>query len=361
MTPLLLFRGGGIEGSDRARYFVTRSLLRKQLMTELLFDYSLFLAKTLTVVFAVGVILLLIRRSKLTQRRLPERLEIINLNEKHRLMAKVLKKATVPKKQFQQSIKADKEKRTQEAKRISREAKVRRRVFVMDFHGDIKATAVAALRETITAILMEAKPEDEVLLRLENAGGLVHEHGLAASQLVRIRQREIPLTVAVDKVAASGGYLMACVADRLIAAPFAVLGSIGVLAQVPNLHRLMDRHGIDFEQLKAGQYKRTLTLFGENTEEDRAKLQAQLDETHSLFQEFVREYRPQLDIDKVATGEYWHGKQALDLNLIDGLLTSDDYLMEAGELAEVFLLNYSVRKRPLERLVSAAKSIYVGP
>ena len=101
-------------------------------------------------------------------------------------------------------------------------------------------------------MLEVAQPEDQVIIRLENHGGVVHEHGLAASQLVRIREREIPLTIVVDKVAASGGYLMACVANRILAAPFAILGSIGVLAQIPNFNRLLDSHGVDFEMITAG-------------------------------------------------------------------------------------------------------------
>ena len=215
------------------------------------------------------------------------------------------------------------------AKARKREAKARRkedrsgrpRVFVLDFKGDIRASAVASLREEVTAVLSFARPEDEVLVRLENAGGLVHEHGLAASQLMRVRQRGIALTVSVDKVAASGGYMMACVADRILAAPFAILGSIGVLAQIPNFHRLLDSHGIDFEQFKGGEYKRTVTMFGENTDADREKLRQDIEDIHAIFKTFVTEQRPGLDIDRVATGEHWLGRRAKDLGLCDTLVT----------------------------------------
>jgi len=223
---------------------------------------------------------------------------------------------------------------------------------VTDFHGDIKATGVASLREVITGVLMEAAEGDEVLVRLENAGGIVTEHGLAASQLARLRVRKIALTVAVDKIAASGGYLMACVADRIIAAPFAVVGSIGVVAQLPNFHRLLERSGVDFELHTAGEFKRTLTLFGENSEGGREKLRQQLEDTHRLFKDFIREYRPHLDLERVATGEYWHGSQALELGLVDELKTSDDYLMDAREAADILLVAYEAPKRPLERLLS---------
>jgi serine protease SohB len=212
---------------------------------------------------------------------------------------------------------------------------------------------VADLREIVTGVLMEAGEDDEVLVRLENAGGVVTEHGLAASQLTRIRDREVPLTIAVDKVAASGGYLMACVAQRIIAAPFAIVGSIGVVAQLPNFHRLLERGGVDFELHTAGEYKRTLTLFGQNSDEGRAKLREQLDDTHTLFKDFIHEYRPDVDLERVATGEYWHGIQASNLGLVDEVKTSDDYLMEASADADIYLVAYSVHKKPVERLLAS--------
>ena len=224
---------------------------------------------------------------------------------------------------------------------------------MVDFNGDIRASEVNALRVLVTTILMESRAGDEVLVRLDNAGGLVSEHGLAASQLARLREKGIPLTVAVDKVAASGGYLMACVAERIIAAPFAVIGSIGVLAELPNFHRLLERYGVDFELHTAGDYKRTLTLFGENTEEGRQKLREQLEETHRLFKSFVTTYRPALDLARVATGEYWHGQRAVELGLVDAIQTSDDYLLAASAEMDLLKLKYSARKKPIERLLSS--------
>ena len=323
-------------------------------MTAFFMDYGLFLAKTGTLVLALGVVLLMIGRARRSGQHVPERLEVVNLNDRFRSMAQTLQQATLPRQLFKKVLKKEKKALKQKNKRSeSQKEDVRKRTFVIDFHGDIKATAVASLRETVSAVLMEAKPADEVVLRLENAGGLVHEHGLAASQLARIREKGIPLVVTVDKVAASGGYLMACVADRILAAPFAILGSIGVLAQMPNFHGLLSRHGIEFEKIQAGRYKRTMTLFGENTEEDRAKMQEQIDEVHGLFQRFVEDFRPQLDMEQVATGEYWYGKQALDRKLIDAMQTSDDYLMAASEDSDIYLLKYSVKKRLSERVLSS--------
>jgi len=321
-------------------------------VTEAFIDYGLFLAKTLTLFVMIGAVLVALVRSRRGLRADGDRLEVIDLNSKYRDMARVLKRASLSRKDFMKALKRDRKSRKRRDKDAEGE---RRRIFVIDFHGDIKATEVASLREMVTGILMEAGEGDEMLVRLESAGGVVTEHGLAASQLARVRQRKVTLTVAVDKVAASGGYLMACVAERIIAAPFAVVGSIGVVAQLPNFHRLLERGGVDFELHTAGEYKRTLTLFGENSESGREKLREQLEDTHALFKDFIHAYRPDVDLGCVATGEYWHGARALDLGLVDELKTSDDYLMEASVDADIYQVTYSVRKRPLERLLSSVQ------
>jgi serine protease SohB len=312
-------------------------------------DYGLFLAKTATLLIGIGLLLLVLVRSRRGGRTDGDHLEVTDLNDRYRSMARQLKRASMPKKDFLKLLKSDRK----AEKKKKKGAEERGRVFVIDFQGDIKATEVASLREVVTGVLMAATEGDRVLVRLENAGGMVTDHGLAASQLMRVRDRGIHLTVSVDKVAASGGYLMAVVADRIIAAPFAVVGSIGVVAQLPNFHRVLERNGVDFELHTAGEYKRTLTLFGENTEEGRDKLREQLEDIHHLFKEFIREYRPGLDLARVATGEYWHGRQALDLGLIDELRTSDDYLLEAQDQADLYLVSYAARKRPVERLISS--------
>jgi serine protease SohB len=233
----------------------------------------------------------------------------------------------------------------------------RPRLFVLDFKGDLRASAAASLREEVSAVLGVANDRDQVLLRLENPGGTVHEHGFAASQLMRIKQRKLRLLIAVDKVAASGGYLMACVADHVLAAPFAIIGSIGVIAQLPNFHRLLEEHGVDFEQLTAGRYKRTLTLFGKNTDEGREKLRQELDEVHALFKAQIREHRPQVDVEQIATGEHWYGMQALELKLVDELRTSDDFLMEAAKERELYHIAFKRRRTLPERMLAGAESL----
>ena len=235
------------------------------------------------------------------------------------------------------------------SQQFSKEAKNRKKnnqkVYILDFKGDMAASAVESLREEITLILATAKAgRDRVVLRLESPGGMVHGYGLAAAQLVRLRDAGFNLTICVDKVAASGGYMMACIANEIVSAPFAVLGSIGVVAQVPNFNRLLKEHNVDFELYTAGQYKRTVTMFGENTEEGKAKFEEELQQTHVLFKHFVEKYRPQLNVEKVATGEHWYGQDALDLNLVDKLQTSDEYLLSLLTQHDVYLIQ--TRRKP---------------
>ena len=326
-------------------------------MTEFFLDYGMFLAKLGTVValvifVALGIFFLYIR----TRAGGDEHLEIKYINQKYEQMQLMLKSAILSKKEFKKTIKEVKARHKTEEQQ---EDVVRPRVFVLDFDGDIRASDVASLREEITALLTVTGKPDQVFIRLESGGGTVHGYGLAASQLRRIRDKGIKLTVSVDKVAASGGYMMACVADQIIAAPFAVIGSIGVLAQIPNFHRFLKKHDIDFEQIAAGKYKRTLTLFGENRAEDRDKLKEELEEAHALFKEFVKTNRAQVDIEKIATGEHWYGKQALDLGLVDKLQTSDDYLVEQADVADIYEISY-VRKKPfIEKLLNPVAKLFL--
>jgi len=233
---------------------------------------------------------------------------------------------------------------------------VKGRLFVINFDGDVEASEVENLREEITAIISIADEKDEVLLRLESPGGLVHAYGLAASQLSRIKASNLSLTIAVDQVAASGGYMMACVADKIVAAPFAIVGSIGVVAELPNFHRLLKHNKVDYEQHTAGEYKRTITMFSENTEAARKKFKQELEETHDLFKQFIKQNRPKLDVAKVATGEHWYGTQALDLGLIDEIQTSDDYIVSRAEETEIFEIEYHIKKPLAERLTFSVHS-----
>ncbi len=327
-------------------------------LTEFILEYGMFLAKFGTVLLALvalgAIVLIFLLKAKSDG---DEHLDIKNINHKFEHMQLMLESAILSKKEFKQTVKDAKARHKKEEKHPEKSDN-RRRIFVLDFKGDIRASEVASLREEISSLLTVTKEGDEVVVLVESGGGTVHGYGLAASQLRRIRDKNIKLTVAVDKVAASGGYMMACVAEHIIAAPFAILGSIGVLAQIPNFNKLLKKHNIDFEQIAAGKYKRTLTMFGENTDEDRDKLKEELEETHHLFKDFVKENRDKVDIENIATGEHWYGKQALDLGLIDEICTSDDYLSAATTDADVYAIEY-VRKKPfLEKIFSSTVKLF---
>ena len=310
---------------------------------EFLSEYGLFLLKVMTIV--IGIVIVMAAGAAAGRKATQDHLEVENLNKKYHKTSAALRSAVMKKDERKKQAKRDKKQQKAEEKRGSRP-----RSFVIDFKGDLKASAVSSLREEVSAVLDVATPDDEVIVRLENPGGIVHEHGLAASQLARVREHDIPLVVCVDKVAASGGYLMACVASKIYAAPFAILGSIGVLAQLPNFNRLLDSHGIDFEQISAGKYKRTVTMFGKNTDEDRAKLKEELEDVHTLFKAAIGRYRADLDLETVATGEHWYGTRALELGLADEIMTSDELLLQRAGERDLYQVSYKI-KQPLQKRI----------
>ena len=308
-----------------------------------LVEYGLFLAKTVTLVIAIVAILATLFTLKAKAKAEKQGvLHIKKINEQYDEMSEIINDVI--------QTKAEKKALKLAHKKEVKKTKDKNRIFVIHFDGDIKATAVDDLRETITAILLTAKPTDHVLLCLESGGGIVNGYGLAASQLQRLRDAKIYLTIAIDKIAASGGYMMACVANEIIAAPFSIIGSIGVVAQLPNFHRLLEKNNIEFEQITAGQYKRTLTVFGKNTSEGREKLQEEINDTHDLFKTFVKTQRAQVNIDEVATGEHWFAAQCVEKKLIDKLQTSDDYLLSRKDEFDVYELEFKTKQSLMKRL-----------
>tara|TARA_B110000037_G_scaffold151951_1_gene171324 strand:- start:882 stop:1961 length:1080 start_codon:yes stop_codon:yes gene_type:complete len=336
-----------------------------EIKLEFLFEYGLFFAKVATLLVAFVVVVSVVvgasQKNKYGEGR--GHLEITPLNQQFEDLKDTMLIATTD----ESLQKAEEKKLTKAKKKLLSEQKKtaknvsesdaikRNKVYVLNFDGNISASAVGHLREEITAVLTQATPNDEVLLKLESAGGMVHSYGLASSQLDRLRKKNVPLTVCVDKVAASGGYMMACVADKILAAPFAIIGSIGVVAQMPNFNKVLKKHDVEFELLTAGEHKRTLTMFGENTEKGREKFIEELEETHQLFKEYVSTRRPQIDINKIATGEIWYGSRAKDIKLIDDIQTSDEYLVSRIEDADVFEVAYVFKKKLHQRLGIAAE------
>lgn len=311
---------------------------------EFLSEYGLFLLKVITLV--IGLLLTVAGLFAIGKKG-KSKLEVLSLSKAQEETRKKLLQET---------------KKTQKLKQIEKkkkEIKLEKPIaYVIDFHGDIKASQADSLRELITAILTVVEPHDEVVVRLESPGGTVNGYGLAASQLQRIRDKNISLTVCVDKIAASGGYLMACVANQLVAAPFAIIGSIGVVAQLPNFHRWLKKNNIDVELLTAGEFKRTLTLFAENTNKGRQKFQEDLEAIHHTFKNYILNNRPQLDVNKVSTGEHWLAKDALDLNLVDRLQTSDDYLAEKNENFDIFHLKIPSKPSLAEKLTKPLTKLF---
>lgn len=345
---------------------------------EFLSEFGLFLAQAVTIIGGIAALVLLVAAVSERHRGESEgRIEVRKLNEQYREFGDALKHALLDPETAKVLEKDERKAQKKEAKAKAKAAKKAKdkskdsdrseegqpegqgdeqpRLFVLNFEGDINASATRNLREEISVLLHQLSDGDEVLLRLESGGGLVHSYGLAASQLERIRKAGGKLTVSVDKVAASGGYMMACIADTIVAAPFAILGSIGVLAQLPNFHRLLKKNDIDFEMITAGEHKRTLTLFGENTDAGREKFREEIEDTHDLFKQYVKDHREVVDIDAVATGEVWYGQRALDVNLIDQIQTSDDFIQERLDSHGVFEVRYVLKRSWQQKLGMAAE------
>ncbi len=345
-VPDKLFHAGHLAG-----FWTCIHLVYSLPMENFLSHYLTFLAETATIVIAILIVAGGIAAIALSKRK-PAATGQVQVTDLRRQIEQSAAHI--------EALRLDKKARKAHQKTLKKAHKAQRKdtekcTYLLDFKGDIRASAVSALREEITAILQVAQPGDAVLIRLESGGGMVNTYGLAAAQLLRLRAAKIHCTVLVDAVAASGGYMMAVTADRIVASPFALLGSIGVVAQIPNFHRwLQDRH-IDFEQFTAGKYKRTVTLFGENTETGRAKLREELEETHALFREFVERYRPKLDLEKVATGEAWLGSKALELGLVDQLATSDEIIVDAAQNGKLLQISYQRPKNLSQKLGLAAQ------
>lgn len=326
---------------------------------EHLFSYLLFLAQAITVVIAIIIVIAIVANTASHAKELVQgdHITVKKLNERFDNMRDVLNQKLLTAEEYKAKAKAAAKDKKKAAKQPAATEEPDGRLFVIEFQGDMRASAGEHLREEVTAILTVATPEDKVLVKLESPGGTVHGYGLAASQLQRIRDRGIHLTVAVDKVAASGGYMMACVANEIVAAPFAIIGSIGVVMQLPNLNKLLKKHDIEFEQITAGEYKRTLSMFGENTDEGRNKTKQELEEVHGLFKNFIQQYRPELDLAMVATGEHWHALQAKELGLVDTIQTSDDYLLAASEKQALYSVKHEQKKTIGQKLGMASQQL----
>ena len=316
---------------------------------EFLAEYGMFLAKSLTLVVTVALIVAVVTGAG--DKLKAASFKVIHLNEHYANLKAQLHQAVLDKKELKLIQKNEKKLNKAIDKNL-----IKPKVYVLDFNGDIKASQSDQLKSDITALLSLGGNIDEVVVKVESGGGMVHQYGFASSQLDRIKSKGIPLTVCVDKVAASGGYMMAVVADKIIAAPFAILGSIRVIAQLPNFNKVLKKNDIDFEVHTAGEYKRTLTIFGENTDKAREKFKDDLKDVHVMFKNFVSSHRPQLDVNQVANGDVWYGSDALKVNLIDSVMTSDEYLQSRCDEADVYFISHEKKKTIAKKLGLAAQN-----
>jgi serine protease SohB len=315
-------------------------------MIQYFVEYSFFALQAITVLLLIFLPFMLIMKAKISGKGASNKITIEHVNT-----------ALENSKLAFESILFDKKALKQRRKNFKRAQKkgsklpIKKRSFVCRFDGDLKASQVEQLRREITAILLVTNAGDEVILVLNSAGGTIHGYGLAASQLSRLREKGVSLSVCVDSVAASGGYMMACVADHLSAAPFAIIGSVGVIAQIPNFNKVLKEKNIEYEQITAGEHKRTLTMFGENTIEGRTKFQSEIDDAHQLFKDFIAKFRPNLDIENIATGEHWFASKAIELGLVDAIATSDEVIMQRALTNDVYEIKADRKKSAFEKLL----------
>ena len=311
-------------------------------------DLAAFVIKALVIVAAVGGLAILIARLARSGDGGQDReIAIKSINDRYDAMRDALDAKLLEKKARKALAKA----RKKEAKTRHGEP-AGKRIYVLNFKGDLRATAVKNLGREIDAVLTVARPgDDEVIVRIDSGGGTVTGYGLAAAEIFRLRARQISVTASVDQVAASGGYMMACAADRIVAAPFAVVGSIGVVASVPNLHKLRQKNAIDYEDITAGEFKRTVSVLGEITPAGRDHFQGKLEAIHDAFKAHVAARRPGADVARIANGDTWLASDALALGLVDEIVAGDELLFRARDSARLYEVKWEARKSPLQNLV----------
>jgi serine protease SohB len=315
-------------------------------------DIAAFLVKALIIVAAIGGLAILIARLARSGEAKDREIKVRSLNERYDDMRDAMDGVLLNKKERKALAKSAK-------KEVKASAKARRgqepgkRIYVLAFKGDMRASAVKRLGSEIDAVLIAARPgTDEAIIRIDSPGGTVTGYGLAAAEILRLREHKIKVTASVDQVAASGGYMMACAADRIVAAPFAVVGSIGVVAPVPNLHRLLKKNEIEFEEMTAGEFKRTVSVLGEITPEGREHFRGKLDATHEAFKAHVKQCRPNVDLAEVANGDHWLAGEALGLGLVDELSTGDELLFRARDRARLYEVTTEAKKTLFQQLMS---------
>ncbi|MDP3296608.1 MAG: signal peptide peptidase SppA [Thermodesulfovibrionia bacterium] len=175
-----------------------------------------------------------------------------------------------------------------------------------------------------------------VVIRIDSPGGAVAPAQEIYKEIVKLK-KEKKVVASMGSVAASGGYYIACPADKIVANPGTLTGSIGVIMEIPNIEGLMKKIGVETKVIKSGKHKDIASMFKSMTEEERKILQSVLDDVHDQFIRAVSEGRNMKyeNIKELADGRIFTGKKAKELGLVDTLGNLDDAVNLAGKLSGI--------------------------
>lgn len=234
---------------------------------------------------------------------------------------------------------------------------VRKTAVLLSFNGDINATEVIEFGRAVSMIVQMKDLVSEVYIIINSGGGVVNGYGLLASEIERLHYSEIETYALIDQVAASGGYMAACVANHVVAAPFAYIGSIGVVSEMPNFNQILSDNGINIEQHTAGKSKRTVTPLGKITDEDRNEFKKKLERIHRSFINHVSHYRNINDADEnknsiIFSGDYWIAEETveLELGLVDEISTSQEFLLDKMKEYNIIEITFQENKTKKSKL-----------
>ncbi len=217
------------------------------------------------------------------------------------------------------------------------------RLAVLRFQGlrDLNASGDQRLSEAIDEVLVNRDHFEEAVVIIDSPGGTTHGYGHAYALLERLSASGLKVTACIDRIGASGGYLMALPADRILAGPFAIVGSVGVVAGIPNVKRLLEEKGVSYRLFVAGDKKRVVHFADDDGPEVREYMDEKLAGIHTQFLQAVEKHRgDRVKLDEVRSGDHWSAEESVEkgLGLVDELQTSAEYLLERNrEVALVMI------------------------
>ncbi|WP_343192796.1 S49 family peptidase [Buchnera aphidicola (Taiwanaphis decaspermi)] len=223
-------------------------------------------------------------------------------------------------------------------------------LYILDYNDKIKKNKIKKLREEISSIILVAKKNDEVLLRLENTSDIVYEYGLVIAQLQRLRKKGIKLIISIDKIVSNGGYIIACVADHISASPFSIIGPINIVVNIPNIDKYTQTSNLN-NQLNDCNTFTKLTLIKNNTKIYVNKIFNKLDIKKYIRNSFIKDMRPSLNLNKIFNQNYWIGENAINEKLIDSINTSDDILFSKKDTHNLLKIKYVYKSNIVEKYI----------